>query len=346
MAKIKLIQALGSKGGGGAESFFTHLAGAFQKEVDQKLLVRPNKAREIFYKENSIPYKRAPFGNPLLDIKTRLNYKKLIRDFQPDIIMTWMSRATILCPKAKGKNFLHVARLGGYYDLKYYKNCDYLVGNTPMIVNYLIKQGWPKERAYYIPNFALENKKKPYTRKALSLKTQEPIFLAVGRLHTNKGFDVLIKAMKNIPEGHLFIAGEGPLRHELEVLSSSLNLKNRITFLGWREDIQELMVTANIFICPSRHEPLGNVVLEAWAGKTPVIASKSHGPSMLIKHDSSGFLFDIDNVDDLTKHMNLLIKDDKKSKDFVKEGLKTFEKYFSKKVVTKQYINFYKNILR
>ena len=331
MKKIRLIQALGSKGGGGAESFFLHLANSFQQkeEINQKILVRPNKYRDVFYKKNGILYENLPFGSPFLDLKTHFSFRKDIKVFQPDIVMTWMNRASVFCPFSKEKSFLHVARLGGYYNLKYYKNCDYLVGNTPMIVDYLVKQGWPREKTAYIPNFALENKEKPYSSKEFSIKKKEPTLLSVGRLHVNKGFDILIKAMKNVISGHLFIAGEGPLRQELESLVMSLNLENRITFLGWREDIQKLMATADVFICPSRHEPLGNVVLEAWASKTPIVASKSHGPSMLIEHERSGFLFDIDSISDLTKYLNLIIKNDKKAKSFAKEGFDIFKENFS-----------------
>jgi hypothetical protein len=48
----------------------------------------------------------------------------------------------------------HVARLGGYYDLRYYRRCDHLIANTRDIVDYIVRSGWAAERVHYLPNFA------------------------------------------------------------------------------------------------------------------------------------------------------------------------------------------------
>ena len=81
---------------------------------------------------------------------TRRAFAHEIAAWRPDIVLTWMSRATRLCPRG---DFVHVARLGGYYDLKYYRRCDHLIGNTRAIVDYAIAEGWPRERISYLPNF-------------------------------------------------------------------------------------------------------------------------------------------------------------------------------------------------
>ena len=61
-----------------------------------------------------------------------------------------MSRATAKCPRGP---FVHVARLGGYYDLKYYRACDHLIANTRGIADYLIAAGRPADRVSVIGNF-------------------------------------------------------------------------------------------------------------------------------------------------------------------------------------------------
>ena len=55
------------------------------------------------------------------------------------------------------------------------------------------------------------------------------------------------------------------------------------TLLGWRGDVPALLAAADLLVCPSRHEPLGNVVIEAWAPRTPVVAARSQGPGALIE---------------------------------------------------------------
>jgi glycosyltransferase involved in cell wall biosynthesis len=117
-----------------------------------------------------------------------------------------------------------------------------------------------------------------------------PLGLALGRLHPNKGFSLLIEALAETHEVRLAIAGDGPLRTPLEQLADGLGIANRVTFLGWREDVPELLANADFLVCPSLHEPLGNVVIEAWSAGLPVVATASDGPAGLIENEVSGLL--------------------------------------------------------
>ena len=70
----------------------------------------------------------------------------------------------------------------------------------------------------------------------------------------------------------------------------ALGIAERVRFLGWRDDVPALLAAADILVCPSRHEPLGNVVIEAWAAGVPVVATASDGPAGLIDDGESGLL--------------------------------------------------------
>jgi glycosyltransferase involved in cell wall biosynthesis len=217
-----------------------------------------------------------------------------------------MNRATQACPRG---DFVHVARLGGYYDLKYYRRCDHLIGNTRDIVAYLQRQGWPAERAHYLPNFTSGTNAAPVPRSALATPPDVPLALALGRLHVNKGFDVLLAALARAPRLHLWLAGEGDLRATLERQAAALGVAERVRFLGWREDIPALLAAADFLVCPSRHEPLGNVVIEAWAAGLPVIATTSEGPRALIAEGESGLLVPVDDAHALARAMLRLAED-------------------------------------
>jgi glycosyltransferase involved in cell wall biosynthesis len=112
----------------------------------------------------------------------------------------------------------------------------------------------------------------------------------MGRLHPNKGFDVLLRAIALLPRGHLYLAGAGPEEAALRALAAELGITDRVSFLGWRRDIGALLAAADMFICSSRHEPLGNVVLEAWSAAKPVIAAAAQGPTELISDGADGLL--------------------------------------------------------
>src|SRR5258708_14680077 len=118
----------------------------------------------------------------------------------------------------------------------------------------------------------------PVARAALDTPEDVPLALALGRLHSNKAFDVLIEALARAPGIHLWLAGEGPARAQLESRAARLAVSNRVRFLCWREDAPALLATADMLVCPSRHEPLGHVVVEAWAAGPPRGAAASAGP--------------------------------------------------------------------
>ena len=174
--------------------------------------------------------------------------------------------------------------------MQYYRRCQHLIGNTRAIVDYAVSQGWPRERAHYLPNFVPDPRALPGAGGSALQRPHAPLALALGRLHPNKGFDLLLDALATIDEVHLWIAGEGPLRDDLARQAERLGLGGRVRFLGWRDDVPALMRTADFLVCPSRHEPLGNVVIEAWAAGLPVVAIASDGPAALIEDGSSGLL--------------------------------------------------------
>jgi glycosyltransferase involved in cell wall biosynthesis len=124
----------------------------------------------------------------------------------------------------------------------------------------------------------------------LPAPSSAPKLLAMGRLHPNKGFDVLLRAIALLPRGHLYLAGAGPEEAALRALAAELGITDRVSFLGWRRDIGALLAAADMFICSSRHEPLGNIVLEAWSAAKPVIAAAAQGPSELINDRADGLL--------------------------------------------------------
>jgi glycosyltransferase involved in cell wall biosynthesis len=285
----RLLQAIAGAQYGGAETFFLRLAAALQRCGEpQRVLIRRDPVRAQGLRAAGVAVAELAFRGTF-DLATRLAFRREIAAWRPNIVLTWMSRATRLCPRG---DFVHVARLGGYYDLKYYRRCDHLIGNTRAIVDYAVAKGWPRERIDYLPNFVPDAKAAVALRRdaRAPLNGGPPLAVALGRLHPNKGFGLLLEALAATREVQLWIAGDGPLRLPLERLAASLGITDRVRFLGWREDVPALLTRADFLVCPSLHEPLGNVVLEAWSAGLPVIATASDGPAGLIKNGESGIL--------------------------------------------------------
>lgn len=330
----RLLQAMAGARHGGAEAFFTRLAlGLARAGVEQHLVIREHEERAARLRAGGINVTELPFRSRL-DLSTRVRLGRLIGDWQPRVVLTWMSRATAVMPPGP---FVRVARLGGYYDLKYYRRCNHLIGNTRDIVAYLVKQGWPAERAHYLPNFVEERRMPPVARAGLGTPDEAPLVLALGRLHPVKGFDVLLQAVARSPGLHLWLAGEGPERQALQRLILALGIADRVRLLGWREDVAALMAAADLLVCPSRHEPLGNVVLEAWALRLPVIASAAEGPRALITQGETGLLVPIGDADALASAMAALARDPARRAELADAGHAAYAAGFAEASVTGAY---------
>lgn len=302
---MRLVQLMAGAEHGGAEAFFTRLAIALQRTgQEQRVALRPYPARVASLKAAGIAPVALPFRGGLFDSATRRSLRGLIREYRPRIVLSWMNRATSLCPRG---DFVHVARLGGYYDLKYYRRCDHLIANTRGIAAYLTANGWSAERVHYLPNF-------PTVASAAAPAVKErrpdaPLALALGRLHHNKGFDALLEALARTGGIHLWLAGDGPERAALERQAHKLRLDGRVRFLGWREDVPSLLATCDFLVVPSRHEPLGNTIVEAWAAHRPVVATETAGPAELIAAGQTGVLVPIDNAEILAMTLERVAED-------------------------------------
>ena len=193
---MRLLQAMAGSSMGGAENFFMRLAPALAPYITQRLLIRDQSERLNALERQEVSVTPVPFGGGL-DFKSRIQFFKEIKQFSPDIVLTWMSRATGFCPsqsmlRKRLNPFLHLGRLGGFYDLKYYKNCDALIGNTKGVVDYIIQKGWPSSKVFYLPNFAeIPENVSACDRKIHDTPETAPLILSVGRLQVMNMIDFL-----------------------------------------------------------------------------------------------------------------------------------------------------------
>lgn len=343
MDRLRLLQAMAGAEHGGAELFFERLVLALHRHgVQQHVLIRQNAERKGKLVDGGLAPVELAFGGRF-DVFTGRRFAREIKRFQPQVVLTWMNRATRFCPpKAKtGVDFVHVARLGGYYDLKYYQRCDHLVCNTHDLVDYVIKEGWPAERAHYLPNFVDERTCAPASRRDYYTSETTPLLFTLGRLHENKGFDTLLKALARTNDINLWIAGDGPERQNLEQLAHELGVKPRVRFLGWRDDAPALHAAADLFVCPSRHEPLGNVVIEAWAQKKPVLATASQGPSALIEDGVNGLLTPIDDPVAMAEAIRNAVRAPDRLKALAQAGYDSFRSAYTEDIVVRRYADFF-----
>ena len=123
-------------------------------------------------------------------------------------------------------------------------------------------------------------------RTSIGLTADEPLVLCVAQMAPYKGHRYLLEAMPAIlqrfPRMILALAGDGPLRPELVAMTKDLGISHAVRFLGYRQDIPDLVRACDLFVLPSPEEGLGSSVLDAMFAGKPVVAANAGGiPEML-----------------------------------------------------------------
>lgn len=336
---IRLYQTMAGARHGGAEVFFERLVSAMAKSgrraaVAQRVAIRRDDRRAGLLEAAGVDFTEFGFGGAL-DLLTPWQLRSDIRKFAPDVVLAWMNRAASKTPPG---NYVRAGRIGGYYDIKYYRGFDHLICNAPGLIDHVTGQGWPSGRTHYLPNFVDTTPGAVLDRAVFGTPAKAPLLLALGRLHSNKAFDVLIRALAQIPDAHLWIAGTGPEEAALKALAEEMKVASRVVFLGWRDDTANLLASADILVCSSRIEGLGNVVIEAWARGLPVVAARSEGPVHLISDGETGLLADLEDAEGLAGKVRSVIADSALAKSLIAAGRAEYEMKFSENTVVRQYL--------
>jgi len=125
------------------------------------------------------------------------------------------------------------------------------------------------------------------------------VIVACGRLHRQKGFDVLLRAFATVAgqvSSELWLLGEGSERRALEALARQLGVSDRVRFLGFQSNPLSFFRAADLFVLSSRWEGFGNVVVEALGCGTPVVATDCpFGPAEILGAQKWGRLVPVEN---------------------------------------------------
>lgn len=126
----------------------------------------------------------------------------------------------------------------------------------------------------------------------------DPMVLTVGRLVVQKGVDILVEAIPSVlaarPDAKFVIVGDGHMKDSIMARANELGVSGSVRFTGSMggQNLVNLFKATDLVAIPSRNEPFGIVVLEAWASSKPVVATKSGGPREFVWHDNDGFVVD------------------------------------------------------
>ncbi len=152
--------------------------------------------------------------------------------------------------------------------------------------------------------------KRAEVRKQLMIPPAQLVVTAVGRLEYAKDYHTLLKAVSFLRQDSdykIMIIGDGPLRSDLLSFASELRLLDRVTFLGNRSDIPDLLCASDVFVLSSAWEGMPNSLLEAMAAGLPVIATVVGNVAEIVEPGASGILVSPKSPEMLARGLSALL---------------------------------------
>ena len=178
----------------------------------------------------------------------------------------------------------------------------------------------------------------------LNLQQELRLILCVARLEPEKDVRALLSSLSKIETSipfHCVIVGDGSERSRLEVFVRDTNLQDKVTFLGFRNNVPSIMKASDVFVLPAPAEPFGLVVVEAMMAALPVVAIANGGPSEIVVNNQTGFLLPADDIQALSFAVKKLVNDTSKGLTMGTYGQRRAKAAYSSEVMANNTCNVY-----
>ena len=181
-------------------------------------------------------------------------------------------------------------------------------------------------------------------RQKWGLPEEVPLALFAGDIRTpRKNLDTVLHSLVQVPQLHLAVVG-GIAGSPYPELARSLKLENRVHFLGFRQDVPDLMKAADFLVFPSRYEPFGLVVLEAMATGIPVITAATTGAAQLVTPDCGIVLPDSEDTQALAEALHQLVKCDRQQRQQMGQVARAIAEQHSWANMASNYVNLFEEL--
>ncbi len=175
----------------------------------------------------------------------------------------------------------------------------------------------------------------------------EKVLLHASNLRPVKNVETVVRVFARVVKEvdcRLVIVGDGPERGPAERLARRLEVADKVTFLGARESMEELMAMADVLLLPSEHESFGLVALEAMSAQTPVVASKRGGLPELVEHGETGFLHEPDDIEGQSASVLRLLREPNLAQVMGERAREVAKNRFCTECVLNSYLDMYHEI--
>jgi len=246
------------------------------------------------------------------------------------------------------------AKAYGALDRVLLRRMDLVFAVSRKMENMLIAEGIRRERLALARN-GIMLPEHPFGMRSEALREEglvrdgETVLGHVGRVSPEKGVVALVKAFARIasefPASRLVVAGDGPDAAKARSAASTAALKNRVSFLGHRSDVDSVYGALDLFVLNSRTEGLPNAVLEAMAYGVPVVATAVGGTPELVRDGETGLLVPPGDSDALVRAIRAVILDREAAMERARRARELVEREFDMRQLSHSINEAYRRIV-
>jgi galacturonosyltransferase len=299
--------------------------------------------------------------NPLNELKLIREYRRIFKQIEPDIILSFTIKpniyGTYIASKRKIPIIINITGLGSAFNnskikfiaknmYKYAsKRSNFIFFQNQENYNYFIDNKLTnKEKSKIIPGSGVNLEK--FAPQEKSNENNIIRFLFIGRIMKEKGIEEYLEAAKNIknkyPNTEFQIVGP----YEEELYKEILNNSTYIKYLGKSEDVRKEIKEVDCIINPSYHEGMSNVLLEGAAMEKFLIASDVPGCREIVEENYNGYTFEVKDSKDLENKIEKFIKlSEKEKQKMSKNSRKKVEKEFDRNIIIEEYLKKIKELI-
>lgn len=201
-----------------------------------------------------------------------------------------------------------------------------------------------------IPNFIdfsrFSQTPRDHFKKAIAPQG-ERIIIHISNFRKLKRVDNVIRIFTKILEkmpARLLLVGDGPERVKAEQLCRELGTCNEVRFLGKQDAVEEILSVSDLFLMPSESESFGLAALEAMACRVPVVSSNVGGLPEVNLHGKTGFLADVDRIDEMASHAIYILSNEQRLQQFRENAYNQALQFHLEKILP-QYVAIYNRVL-
>ncbi|MBK1641416.1 glycosyltransferase [Chromatium okenii] len=353
MSNPTSLQIVASKKLGGAEYWFQRFSCALAAQGAAVAVAIRCRSELKDLEFGTLPVHQLPF-HTTWDPLSRRAVAALIQRTRPDIVQTYMGRATRLTQPPPGT--VHLARLGGYYALAPYRHAHGWIGNTRALCEWMIANGFPAERVYHIYNFAtpappVAPAQLAALRQQLGIPAEAWVLVTLGRFVAFKGHRHLLAALARLPATiagrplRLVMLGDGPLAATLRQQARATQQEQRIVWTGWQTEPTPFVQMADLVVFPSLDaEPFGNVMLDAWRCGKPLLTTQFRGAREVARHGDDAWCVPCEDDAALAAGIQTLLLDETLRRDLAARGSARVAGEFSRETIVNQYLDLYRRL--